>query len=638
FPYFAMELVDGPSITAYCDREQLDIAQRLELFATVCRAVQHAHEKGLIHRDLKPSNILVANIDGKAVPKVIDFGIAKAIDQPIDESTLATGGGLVGTPGYLAPEVARSAGGAADIDTRSDVYSLGVVLHELLVGIRPLDLEGMPLLEALDKISKAEPRRLSECWSRLDEPIRDRIAAARGVEAIPLGRRIRDDLEWITLEALASDRKDRYESAHALAADVERHLRHEPVLARPPSTLYRLRKYARRNRAAVIGATTAGLALLAGVIGIGVGYLRASNARDAALKAEALARAEAETTRRVSAFLEDIFENSDPESRPGAELTGRELLDQAAERIDFELNEDPRVRASLLLAIGRAFNNLGIDERAEPLLDEALALRRADPSSAPADTAAILLQLGLIRWGDGDLQEAQALFEQALLLARQGGETQVVVDALNQLGNLRNRNGRYEESEPAFREALELAERTWGPESKEVATALHGLSASFGYRGHYGEARAWIERGLAIRRRQVTPDHPTLGTSLTSLGLVLAGQGELKLAVERLKEAVDIYRRSLGADSVRTLTALNNLGYTLFRAQRYAEAASFLEEATAELDPPALEKRPFSASLLTNLGLSYWKLGRLEKAEPLFVRAVDIRRQSLPPGHPHHAT
>ena len=258
--YFAMEPVDGQPIGKYCDQYRLSIQERLELFCAVCAGVQHAHQKGILHRDLKPSNILVTEVQGGPVPKIIDFGVAKALDQPLVDATLYTDDRLVGTPAYLSPEALGSNEKDADIDTRSDVYSLGIVLYELLVGVRPFDTRGLGFLQVLTKVLEDEPEGPSTRWTTLDIETRQAIADRRRLERSALKKRLRGDLDWIVMKAIAKDRRLRYRSPSELAADLRRHLEHRPVEAGPPSRFYRLGKLVRRHRALVAAALVVVLA------------------------------------------------------------------------------------------------------------------------------------------------------------------------------------------------------------------------------------------------------------------------------------------------------------------------------------------------------------------------------------------
>ena len=369
-PYFVMERVRGESLAAYCDRERLTIPQRLELFLQVCEGVQHAHQKGVIHRDLKPSNILVTVQDDRAVPKIIDFGVAKAISQPLTEHTLYTSvAGFVGTPEYMSPEQAEL--GGVDIDTRTDVYALGVILYELLTGVLPFDrrtLKDKSIDEIRRTIRESDPLRPSTRVTQLGEASTD-VARTRGAQPSRLKGVLQGDLDWITMKALEKDRRRRYGSATELAADLRRYLTMQPVLASPPKTMYRLRKFVRRHRVGVAtAASLAGLVIAAAVI-TGVHASRVAHERDRA-------NLEAAAARQVSDFLVGLFRVSDPSEARGSSLTAREILDKGAKDALETLQAQPELQSRLLATIGTVYTGLGSYRAAEPLLEQAVATLR----------------------------------------------------------------------------------------------------------------------------------------------------------------------------------------------------------------------------------------------------------------------
>jgi len=331
-PFFVMEFIRGVPITDYCDRNKLRTRDRLELFIQVCVAVQHAHQKGIIHRDLKPTNVLVAVQDEKPMPKIIDFGLAKATAQPLTERTVFTElGQLVGTPEYMSPEQVELTG--LDLDTRTDVYSLGVLLYELLVGALPFDSKelrkaGFDGLRR--KIREDEPLRPSTRLTSLERESSSNVAKQRKTDPITLSRQLRGDLDWIVMKAIEKDRTRRYASASELAADIHRHLDNQPVLAGPPSSAYRLRKFVARHKVGVAAASLVVFAMLLGITGTTTGLIRA-------IKAERVAREEAEAARQVSEFLEGLFAVSDPGAARGNTITAREILDDGADKISREL-------------------------------------------------------------------------------------------------------------------------------------------------------------------------------------------------------------------------------------------------------------------------------------------------------------
>ena len=338
-PFFVMELVKGIPITDFCDASQLPLGDRLELFNEVCRGVQHAHQRGIIHRDIKPSNILVTDLDGVATPKIIDFGVAKATSQQLTEQTVFTElGQWIGTPEYMSPEQAGMSG--FDLDTRTDVYSLGVLLYELLVGVQPFapeELRSSGFDEMRRKIREQDPPRPSSRVTTTGKTSPE-IAERLQIDPPALARLLRGDLDWIVMKALEKDRNRRYGSPEELATDIERHLKDEPVLASPPSTSYRIGKFVRRNRLAVTAALLIAFAVVAGILGTTAGWLRA--------------RREAEAARRVSNVMVSMYGDLNPSTLRGGASTPTEILDRATESVEQELGDDPLVQARLMTTLG----------------------------------------------------------------------------------------------------------------------------------------------------------------------------------------------------------------------------------------------------------------------------------------------
>jgi serine/threonine protein kinase len=358
--YFVMEYVRGESVTAYCDRQRLTIRDRLHLFLHICEGVQHAHQKGIIHRDLKPSNILVTMQDDQPVPKIIDFGVAKAMSRPLTEHTLYTAlSGFVGTVEYMSPEQAEM--GGADIDTRTDVYALGILLYELLTGVLPFDRDtfaAKPVDEIRRTIREVDPARPSTRIVQLGTTVAD-VGARRRIETSRLRNALRGDLDWITMKALEKDRARRYGSISDFGADIKRYLTHQPVAAGPPSAVYRSRKFIQRHRLAV--SIAAGLVIMLASVAIitAVQAQRLGRERDRANAEARRANQEAAAARQVTDFLIGLFKVSDPSEARGNALTAREILDNGARQIEKNLKAQPEVRARLQATIGTVYTNLG---------------------------------------------------------------------------------------------------------------------------------------------------------------------------------------------------------------------------------------------------------------------------------------
>jgi serine/threonine protein kinase len=631
-PFFAMECVKGVPITEYCDTHRLNNRQRLQLFVQVCEGVQHAHQKGIIHRDIKSSNVLVSIQDDKPVPKIIDFGVAKAVSQRLTERTVFTEiGQLIGTPEYMSPEQAEMTG--LDIDTRTDVYSLGVLLYELLVGTLPFESDEIRRagFDAIrKKIREEEPPKPS---TRLTTPgfDTDHATRSRQTDLSTLAKQLKGELDWITMKAMAKDRTQRYASTSELAADVVRYLIHEPVLAGPPSALYRLRKYVRRHKVGVAAAALIVLAMVVGITGTTIGLLKA-------VKAEQKAREEAATAQQVSDFLVELFEVSDPSEARGNTITAREILDKGSERISEELTEQPKIQTRLMDTIGTVYINLGLYDQATSLLERALEIRRKTLGDEHLEVSDSLHSLGVLIYSKGDFPTAERLFREALSVRKKllGDEHLDIASLLNDLAMAVMAQGKFEESEPMYRESLAIRRKNLGNEHADVAQSLNNLGMFLYRQKEYQEAEELFREALTMNRKLLGMEHPEISTNLNNLALVLRDSGKITEAEPVFREVLSLDRKFLGDNHPYVAITLNNLGALFVQKEDLVEAERSFNEAIDVLRKTFPEDHWQIANAQGLLGGCCIKLKRYGEAEDLLLRSYSIIGQQF--GEKHRRT
>ncbi len=661
-PYFVMEYVPGISITEYCDGHRLTTEERLRLFVDVCHAVQHAHQKGIIHRDIKPSNVLVTVQDDRPAPKVIDFGVAKATQHRLTQRTLFTEQGqLIGTPGYMSPEQAGMT--AFDIDTRTDIYSLGVLLYELLVGAMPFDTKSLlqaGLAEIQRIICEINPPKPSTRLSSLanepratTRPRRERcpraefgqpesaridvrgssiddIAHCRHTEAKALIRQIRGDLDWIVMKAIEKDRSRRYDTANALALEIVRHLHHEPVLAGPPSAAYRLSKFVRRNRATVVASSAVILSLAAGLVGTSVMYVQAVRQRDRAQEAERLTQeslSEAEEARneaeQVTKFLTDTLAAADP-SKQGKDVTVREVLDRASDKISQQFAGRPLIEARLQQTVGSTYDKLGLYERAEAHLASAAATYRRVLGERNPRTLVATSSLSVTIGNLGKYPASEAAHRSTLEIQRRvlGADHPDTLASMSDLANALREQGRYEEAEELHRTTLETRCRSLREGHPDTLASMNNLANVLMHQARYVETEELYRKTLDVRRRLLGEEHPDTLASMNNLGNVLLCQARWSEAEELYRNTLDIKRRVLGEQHPDTLASMNNLGSALYYEARYPEAEE-LHRKTLEVMRRVLGmEHPATLASMGNLANVLIDLDRCSESEEFASQAL----------------
>jgi len=590
-PYFVMELVKGVPITEFCDARRLSPRERLELFVPVCEAIQHAHQKGIIHRDIKPSNVLIALYDDKPVVKVIDFGVAKATGGALTEKTLDTGfGAVVGTPQYMSPEQATF--NNADIDTRSDVYALGVLLYELLTGSPPFDQQELAkrgLLEMLRVVREEEPSRPSTKLSTAEAL--PSLSAMRGTEPKKLTGLLRNELDWIVMKALEKDRARRYETANGFAADVKRYLGGEAVQAHPPTTAYRLAKFVRRHRPQVIAASLVLLALVGGVAGTTWGMIEARDQRAEAVRQQEIARGETAEKEKARA--------AEAERAEGERRAKREAEDQ---------------REKALARLHQLEKSNGILAQ----IFEDLDIHKVRESQEPQEAVLATRLVKAIAQLEGEAV----------------GGVLVVADLQHRLGRSLAGLGYALEAIPLFTKAFQTYAEEYGADHHETLSAMNSLALAYGAIGRQEDALALSRDMLARTRAALGADHADTIAAMNNLAMAHEKAGAAALALPLLEEALSLSRARLGADDYRTLGSMHNLSNAYVRAGKHDAALPLLEECLRRAEVVLGAEHPDTLQVLNSLGGCYQEMKRPDLALPLAERILTLRKKQRGAGHP----
>ncbi len=653
-PWFAMELVRGVSLVQHCDLERLGLRDRLSLFMEVCKAIQHAHQKGIIHRDIKPSNVLVTVQDDVPQPKVIDFGIAKATDTEEDgRSVFTRHGQLIGTPAYMAPEQAD--GAASDIDTRADIYSLGALLYELLTGSTPLDttaLRGRGMVEMIRVIREDDPQTPST-WltGRGAEAVV--VARSRGTVPGSLVTEIRGDLDWIVMKCLEKQPDDRYTSAAELASDIRRFLEDEPVLARPHDAVYRLRKFVKRHRGQVIAAFALLLVLILGMVGTTIGMLRASERAEqvqlvSEFQAEQLGAIQPEVMGQQlrEAIMQEVTGGDEQEMK---EMLSRvnftnialgalesSIFTNSIDAIDEQFATEPVVKAQLLQTLSSTMDELGMYSAALDPQERALAIRREEFGNRHPATIESMGLMAVLLLNLGEVDRAIALSREAIEASTtlHGGDDDQTMTLRSNLGTLLRRSGDLAAADQETTRVLEWRKRELGPENPLTLTTMNNLAIIAKRRGELERARRLYESVLEAKMRVVGPQHLDTAQILVSLGAFHKDMSEFEAAETYYNNALDIRRTLLGDDHSATLEVLNNLGLLMLAMGRLERAEGYLREVVDAYRRLFGDAHPDTLTVMSNFGGLMREQGRNQEAFDLWIDCLASSQTLRGENHP----
>jgi len=616
-PYFVMELVEGVRITAYCDQHNLGLQERLRLFQQVCEAIQHAHQRGVIHRDLKPSNVLVMQQGDKPLPKVIDFGLAKAISQDDADHSLTELGTVLGTPAYASPE--QMGLGAKDIDTRTDVYSLGVLLYELLVGVIPYNFDKAKpsaIVDLRQAVRDSDPAKPSTRFSSLGDRASE-IAKARNTEVNLLRKQLRGDLDWVVMKALEKDRERRYTSPHEFSLDIDRYLNHEPVIARSPTAGYRVGKFVRRHRL--------GTAFAASVAALVIGFVVVTIVQANRIAAERdRATAEAAKANAINRFMEETLGSADP-YQTGKEISIREVLGRAVKKAEIDFKGQPLVEAAVKDTIGRVYANTGPLQEGERLLRESLDVRRQLLGEHNAEVAESLHDLASALQLRQQSEECNRYVQEAIKIRRDlfGEHSAEAADSYRLAGLCLRGMGKHEESARDYQKALQISEEIFGKDSLQVADVLEAIGVNTDQAtDDPKQAEQYLLRALAIHTKSSGADGVAVAGVHNTLAVLYIPLRRNADAEMHARLAMEIYAKEYGPEDPNTLISKANLSTSLSALGRYTEASTLLNETVEPLKRQFGERSPMVTNTIINLAILESRSGNQAAAAHSFQEAL----------------